>query len=212
MAKITEKMVVSALDWAYDKAINGLPGMETSERMAHDYLRGTGNIASKVDSLIRWQNTKCATTGFLTGLGGIITLPITVPADLASTLYVQLRMIATIAYMGGYDVRDDKVKTLIYICLVGNGALEILKSSGVVLGRKLAENAIKQLSSKTIVTINKKVGTSLVTKFGEKGVINLGRGIPFVGAFIGATINILATDAIGEAAKKVFIVNNEIGG
>lgn len=210
MAKINEKMLLSTLDWAYDKAVNGLSGMETAEAMAHDYLRGTGNLTSKVDSMIRWQNTKCATTGFLTGLGGVITLPISVPLDIASTLYVQLRMIAAIAYMGGYNLRDDKVKTLVYICLVGNGAMEILKEVGVVLGKKLAENAIKQVSNKTLIAINQKVGVRLVTKFGEKGVVNLGRGIPFVGALVGATINALATNTIGEAAKRVFILNTEI--
>lgn len=211
MAKINEKMVMSALDWAYEKAINGMPGMQNAEEMAHDYLRGTGSTASKVDSLIRWQNTKCATTGFLTGLGGIITLPISIPADLASTLYVQIRMIAAIAYMGGYNIRDDKVKTLIYVCLVGNSAIELLKGAGVTIAKKLADNAIKQISGQALKVINQKVGFRLVTKLGEKGVINLGRGIPFVGAIVGATINAFSTNTVGEAAKKIFILNTDIG-
>ena len=37
---------------------------------------------------------KCAASGFLTGFGGFLTLPINVPANLSSVLYVQLRMIA----------------------------------------------------------------------------------------------------------------------
>lgn len=37
-----------------------------------------GAILDNTASLIRWQNSKCATSGFLTGLGGLITLPVAV--------------------------------------------------------------------------------------------------------------------------------------
>ena len=52
-------------------------------------------------ALIRWQNAKCATSGFIAGLGGSITLPVSIPANISSVLYIQIRMIAAIAYMGG---------------------------------------------------------------------------------------------------------------
>jgi hypothetical protein len=35
-------------------------------------LNGDGELVDKVNALIRWQNTKAGISGFITGLGGII--------------------------------------------------------------------------------------------------------------------------------------------
>ncbi|MGO2174028.1 MAG: EcsC family protein, partial [Staphylococcus equorum] len=71
------------------------------------------------------------TSGFLTGLGGMITLPVALPANITSVVYVQMRMIAAIAHIRGYDLKDDEVKTLVYLCLTGQTAGDILKDVGV---------------------------------------------------------------------------------
>ena len=88
-----------------------------------------GDQKKAADVLIRNQVTKCTTTGFLTGLGGFITLPITIPADLASSMYIQVRMIAAIAYIGGYNLHDDAVKTMIYATLLKIDLGNVLKQA-----------------------------------------------------------------------------------
>ncbi|MBE6092108.1 MAG: EcsC family protein [Selenomonas ruminantium] len=198
--------MVKALDSIYSNVIDGLPGAETAEELAKEYLRESGTLSEKADSLIRWQIAKCSTSGFLTGIGGFITLPVAIPANLASVIYVQLRMIAAIAYMGGYNPRDDKVKTLAYVCLCGNQASEIIKDSlAIPLAKVMATAAIKQIPTQVLKNINKRVGVRLVTKFGEKGIINLGKAIPLFGGIIGGTIDGVTTNTIGETAKKCFI-------
>ena len=62
---------------------------------------------------------------------------------------------------------------------------------------------IKRILFEVIKQINKAVGFRLVTKFGEKGVINLGKGIPLVGG-IGGTVDAVGTTTIGKTAKRVF--------
>ncbi|CUI84521.1 EcsC protein family [Achromobacter xylosoxidans] len=151
-----------------------------------------------------WQNTKAATSGFVTGLGGIITLPVAIPANIASVLFVQVRMIAAIAHLGGYDVKNDKVKTLVYACLVANSAKDILKDVGVAVGNKLALNAVKAMSGKTLAEINKRVGFKLFTKFGEKGIINLGKAVPLLGGLIGGSFDAYTTNTIGNVARDTF--------
>src|SRR5690606_30607041 len=96
------------LDWAYEKSLDGIPGMDSAYEMAENFLSKHETSDQAIDSLIRWQNTKAATSGFLTGLGGIIVLPVTLPANIASVMYVQIRMIAAIAHMKGYDLKDDQ--------------------------------------------------------------------------------------------------------
>jgi len=203
---ITQSKIMSALDWGYDKAVNGVPGLDSAQELADSYMRKSGSEMDQANSLIRWQNTKAGTSGFLSGLGGVITMPVTLPANITSVLYVQIRMIAAIAHMGGHDVQDDQVKSLVYVCLTGNSAKDIMKGAGIAIGTKLTTNAIKSISGKTIIAINQKVGFRLVTKFGEKGVINLGKAVPLVGGLIGGSFDSITTNTIGNVARDTFIV------
>ncbi|MFT6787369.1 MAG: hypothetical protein ACJAVX_000713 [Pseudoalteromonas rhizosphaerae] len=203
--KVSEGKIMQVLEWSYEKAINGVAGLDSASELAQSYIKSSASRNDQANSLIRWQNTKAGTSGFLTGLGGIITMPVTIPANVASVIFVQMRMIAAIAHIGGHDIRDDRVKALVYACLTGNAAKDILKDIGIVAGTKLTTSAIKNISGKTIVAINQKVGFRLVTKFGEKGVINLGKAVPFVGGIIGATFDSVATNTIGNIARDTFI-------
>ncbi|UDM63445.1 EcsC family protein (plasmid) [Pseudoalteromonas piscicida] len=207
--ELTESKIMQALDWAYEKAVNGVPGLDSASELAEDYLASDDDLINQVNSLIRWQNTKAGTSGFLTGLGGIVTMPVAIPANITSVMYVQVRMIAAIAHMGGHDLHDDRVKTLVYACLTGNAGKDILKDMGIVVGTKLTTNAIRNISGKTITAINQKVGFRLLTKFGEKGVINLGKAVPLVGGIIGGTFDTIATNTVGNIARDTFVNNSE---
>ncbi len=206
---LTVETINKTLEWGYEKALNGLPGTDNIFELAEEYLSENPTVDKAIDSLIRWQNTKAATSGFLTGLGGLITLPVAIPANIASVLYVQIRMIGAIAHMRGYDLKNDKVKTFIFACLAGQATFDIFKGVGIRIGEKLTEQAIKKISGEVIKKINQTVGFRLVTKFGEKGIVNLGKAIPLVGGVIGATVDGMGTNSIGEISKKVFIENPE---
>lgn len=208
--KLNQGIIMKSLDFAYDKAVNGVPGFDSAEEMAEDYMKRGGNPLDNCDSLIRWQITKAGTSGFLTGLGGIITLPVAIPANIASVMYVQVRMIAAIAHMGGHDLRDDRVKSLVYLCMAGNGAKDILKAVGINVGQKLTNQLIRNISVQTIKSINQKVGFRLLTKFGQTGAVNIWKAIPFVGGVIGGTFDSVSTNAIGNIARSTFIEPNMV--
>jgi hypothetical protein len=182
-----------------------MPGLDSAIELAEDYQSRGGTPETQAKSLIRWQISKAGTSGFLTGLGGVFTMPVTIPANLASVLFIQMRMIASIAYLGGHDLKDDRVKSLVYACMAGNGAKEILKDIGIVIGTKMTKVAIGKISGKTIVAINKKVGFRMLTKFGSKGAVNLGKAVPLVGGIVGGAFDTVTTDIIGKMAKKTFI-------
>lgn len=201
--EITENKMIQVLNFSYDKAINGVGGLNSAVELAESY-KSENCLHDQCDSLIRWQNTKAGTSGFVTGLGGLILMPVTLPANITSVLYLQIRMIAAIAHLNGHDLKDDKVKTMVYLCLVGNGAKEILKNVGIEIGKKVATNAIKNISGKVITQINQKVGFRLVTKFGEKGIVNLGKCIPVLGGIIGGTVDAVSTNIVGNTARNIF--------
>jgi hypothetical protein len=202
---ISDSMIMKTLDWAYDKAVYGLPGTDSASEMAESYMKENDSARDCVNSLIRWQNTKAGSSGFITGLGGLLTLPVSIPANISSVMYVQIRMIASIAYIGGHDIKDDRVKTLVFVCMAGNAAKDLLKDIGIVVGTKFTQQAIKNVSGKTIVAINQKVGFRLVTKFGEKGAVNLGKMVPLLGGVIGGTFDSVTTNTIGNIARDIFV-------
>lgn len=208
LTSLSQEVILNALDWAYDKAVNGVRGLDSAQDMADDYLKGEGALIDKVNSLVRWQNTKAGTSGFITGLGGLLTLPLTLPANITSVLYVQIRMVAAIAIMGGYDVKDDRVRSIVYSCIAASSAAEVAKNFGIKLGNKLAMQGIKKISGETLKKINQAVGVRLLTKFGQKGFVNLGKTIPFVGGIVGATFDVVATNTVGNVARNTFIIKN----
>ena len=203
--KPNQSIIMKALDYSYEKAVDGIPGFDSASELAESYMKNGKDPAKNANALIRWQISKAGTSGFLTGLGGLIAMPFTIPANLASVIYVQVRMIAAIAHMGGYDLRDDKVKALVYTCMAGNGAKDILKDTGITIGKKLTDLAINTISGKTINLINRRVGFKLLTKYGTKGTINLSRSIPLMGGVIGGSIDSVGTNIIGNIARKTFI-------
>ena len=204
-SQLTESKMMQVLEWGYEKAIQGLPGMESAEELANRYLEKYDTVDEAIDTFINWQCAKCATSGFITGLGGLLTLPVAIPANISSVIFVQIRMIATIAKMRGYNLKDDQVKTLVFVALTGQAATDILKQAGITIGSKVGINLIKKMPMKVIYQINKKVGFRLVTKFGQKGIINLGKLVPIVGGVIGGTVDTVGTLTVGKTAKKLFI-------
>ncbi|MET5612917.1 hypothetical protein WH832_28915 [Klebsiella pneumoniae] len=111
---------------------------------------------------------------------------------------------------GRFSICSRQAAVVLYSCLAGNAAKDILKGTGIVIGSKLSTQLIKNISRETITAINKRVGFRLLTKFGEKGAINLGKMIPLVGGVIGGTFDGVSTNLVGNIARKTFIEGNII--
>ena len=207
--KLKGKTIINALSTIYDKSKTGIPYVSKPvDEVAEEYLRKYKSKEKAARRMLNVQIAKCTTSGFVTGFGGFITMPITVPADLSSVLYVQMRMIACTACIGGYDLNDDEVQTLVFACLAGVSVNSIVKQVGIRIGEKAAIQGIKRIPGKVLISINKKVGFRLLTKFGEKGIINIGKMIPIVGAVINGGFDMAETKLIASRAYKMFIKNS----
>lgn len=202
---ISHGKMMQALDWAYDRAVNGIGAFSSAENLAESYQKSGKTPFEQANSLIRYQNAKAATSGFVTGLGGLITLPIAIPANIASVLYVQIRMIAAIAHIGGHDIRDDRVKTMVYTCLAASSVKDVVKDFGVSVTNKVGLNLVKAIPGKTLTAINRKVGFRLVTKTGQTGFINLTKTVPVLGGVFGASFDATLTNKVGKIARDAFV-------
>jgi len=203
---ITQEEMMQLLDKLYDQSIKGIEKVSPPINvLAEDYLKKNTDIDAAAKSFIKYQVAKCTTSGFVTGLGGLITLPVAIPANIGSVLYVQMRMISCLAYMGGYDTDSDQVQTLVYACLAGISIDNILKHAGIQFGNKLTMAMIKKIPGTVLTKINQKVGFRFITKFGTKGIINLGKAVPVVGGVISGGLDFAETKVIADRAYKMFI-------
>ncbi len=194
------------IDKVYGLAINGIPKVDKPiAQLVNEYKSKHKSSEKAIKEFVKIQKLKTTTTGFVTGLGGLLTLPVTIPADLASSLYIEVRMVAVIAALRGYDIRDDRVKTLVYICIVGNAAGDILKQVGIKGANQIVvKKLLPKISGEVIKKINQKVGFRLLTKGGSKGLINLGKAVPIIGGFVGGGYNLIETNVFAKKALKVF--------
>lgn len=203
--KLDEKDVLEVLGSIYGTAINGIPSVSKPiSAFSEEYLERSPDAKTAARKMIDNAIVKCTTSGFLTGFGGLITLPVTLPANVTSVLYIQLRMIASIAYLAGLDVKSDITQTLVYASLAGVSVAEVIKKAGIQFGQKLTNAMVQKIPGKALIAINKKVGFRFVTKFGEKGIINIGKMIPVVGAVISGGFDLAETRIIADRAFREF--------
>jgi hypothetical protein len=204
--KVSQEEIMQLLDKLYDRSVQGIAKVSPPiEKLANDYLEKSKNTDDAAKKFINYQVAKCSTSGFVTGLGGFITLPVAIPANVGSVMYVQMRMIACLAYMGGYDTNSDQVQTLAYACFAGISIDQILKNVGIQFGTKFTMAMVKKIPGIVLTKINQKVGFRFLTKFGTKGLINLGKSVPVVGGFISGGFDFAETRIIASRAYKMFI-------
>ncbi|MBQ3257953.1 MAG: EcsC family protein [Oscillospiraceae bacterium] len=198
--------IMNTLDILYDKVLQGMPPKrEGAVAMAERYLKKNGSVDEAALDLITDHITKCTATGFVLGLGGLVTMPVTIPANIAGVLYFQLRMIAGVAYMGGYDVYSPQVRMLTYVCLAGISIQSMLKNTGVKIGTRLTKTVAAKLPAKLTATINRGVGYRLFTKFGSRGAVSVGKAVPIVGGIVSGSLDFVETRLIAERAYNMFI-------
>ena len=189
--------VAAALDWAYARATSVVPGLGSAEDLAKRHLSKAGNSEDAIDDLIRWQTAFAGAAGAVANLGGLITLPIALPASMASTLLIQLRMITAIAILRGYDPADDRVRAASFMCLAGSTGSQAMGEAGMTIGSRL----LSQASSVAIARIKQAVGARLAARAGAGG---LARFVPLVGGLVGGGIDAAVTRAVGAVAKQYF--------
>lgn len=166
------------------------------------------DIEKTITRLIVESVEAASVNGFVTGLGGFIAMPATVPANMAGALVINARLAAAIAYLRGYDPKDPHVRTVVTLVAVGSNAQMIAKTVGIKVGEKVAIEAIKKLPIVVIREINKKVGFMLLAKYGSKrAVVTLAKGVPLVGGVVGGAVDATMTGVVGRTTRAMFPVD-----
>ena len=199
-AELAEKLVSNILSVGVD----GAGRFKGAREIAEEHRAHHVDVEVAIAKVIATHARVVTATGFATGLGGIATLPVAIPTDIAMFYAYAGRCAAAVAYLRGYDIESDEVRSVVLLSLLGAGGVAAASKVGVELGTKTAMAALKKLPGKVLIEINKKVGFRLVTKAGTKGVVNLGKLVPFVGGGVGATVNAVGMRTVATYAKSNF--------
>ena len=188
-------------------AIDGYQMFPGAEQIAEAKLAKTGGDPQlAIDAVIDQHIRLAGLQGFVTSIGGLVVLPVALPANLTGLAVVQARMIASIAHLRGYDLGDPRVRTAVITCMLGeDGVLDRLKKSSLVtspLGIATAPVFDPELDRQVSGEV---VGELLARISGKRVALTVTRRIPFLGGAVGAGVDGWATFRIGQYADKSLV-------
>ncbi|MCW2738840.1 EcsC family protein [Nocardioides sp.] len=189
-----------------DTGLEGRGPLRPAREVAADALaKADGDAEKAIGALARATTVKGGIGGFVTGVGGFVTMPVSLPVNVAEFYLQAVRMVGSIATLRGYDVSEPRVRTAILLTLVGSDSDEVLKKAGMTTaGSRVTSYALKGLPPAALMVVNKAVGFRLMRGVSEKLLSRLGRGIPLAGGLVGGGIDGFMMKKIADHAMKEF--------
>lgn len=190
----------------YSRALVGLPLLGTPVETAARVLARPGTLHDRAREMASVHIALCTSTGFVCGLGGFLTLPVTLPANVVGVALVQLHLCASTAFLGAHDPADPAVRAKIFACMTGSvdpgierdEAQEVADRSAV----KVAERGIRLLAELTAGAFEV-AGKFTINQAFRRRVAR--RSLPLVGGVIGGTSDLYSTQRVAEAARMAFL-------
>ncbi|HEV2797541.1 MAG TPA: EcsC family protein [Nocardioides sp.] len=189
-----------------DTGLDGRGPLSSARELADEALAKTGGDREEaINRLARSAMVGGGIGGFVTGLGGFVTMPVSLPANVAEFYIQAVRMVGGIATLRGYDLTEPRVRTAILLTLVGSDSDEVLKKAGMATGgSRVTSYALRGLPPAALMVVNKAVGFRLMRGVSEKVLSRFGRGIPVAGGLVGGGIDGYMMKKIADHAMKEF--------
>ena len=189
-----------------DSGIDGKGPFDSAAEVAAAALKkNQGNVEGAVDTVISSHLKLAAASGFVTSLGGFITLPISLPANVLGFYLLATRMTGAVASLRGHDLSQQQIRTAVLLTLVGADADDLLAKAGMVAPTgRLTNLAAQRLPGPALMVVNKAVGFRLLSTAGKKTFSRFGRNVPLLGGVVGAGLDGWLLKRISENARREF--------
>lgn len=193
----------SMLKRLVDAAVQGVDPLPSAKASAGRYLERRGEVDLAIESVVNQHIAMASAQGFVTNLGGVLTSIVTTPANLTGVVVVQIRMVACIAHLRGYDIDDNRVRTAMMMCLLGDDDLSEAIASGALPTSPLAVATAPVFDADLDQKVSERVVAALLANMsGKRLTAMVGRRIPLVGGGVGAAFDGYATHRIGICARN----------
>jgi EcsC protein family len=204
--KITAGFVHQALERAIRGAgpLDGAAAAAEKERTEHQ-----GDVDAAIKDLIETHVRLAGAQGFLTNIGGLVTVPVAVPANIAGLALIQCRMVAAIAHLRGYDLEDKRVRNGILASLLGEERMLAMIKKKKLPGTPMAVATAPVYDEHLSTVMANEVAGEMITRMaGKRIAFTVGRRIPVVGGLIGAGTDGFSTWQIGRYVDREFLPRN----
>ena len=189
---------------ALHRAIDGVgPLAPAAEAAAKQLTEQRGNVDRAIHEVIENNVRIAGAQGFVTNIGGLVTMAVTIPANVTGLALVQCRMVAGIAHLRGHDLDDPRVRNAILALLLGEEQVADMVRNKKLPATPMALATAPAHDPTLDATISAVVATDLITRVaGKRLATTVGRKIPVVGGVVGAGADGFATWKIGRYADR----------
>lgn len=186
-------------------AIDGIRGYPGAREVARKSLEKHRDVDLAIKDVIDSHLRLSGAQGFVTNLGGVVTMPVAIPANMAGIAVLQLRMVATIAHIRGYNLNDPKVRTAALMTLLGRDAVKAAMKSGDLPGspREIAMGL--EFDSAVTDKVAARVTQELMARIGGKhAALAFAKRVPVLGGAVSAGVDAYSSYSIGRYADEQF--------
>lgn len=196
--------VTGLVEQLLDLGIDGKGPFDSAQKVADVKRAERPDAENAVDAVVQAHLKLAAAGGFVTGLGGFITLPVALPVNVLEFYVVATRTVAAIASLRGYDIKQPEIRSAVLLTLVGADADDLLKKAGVMSTGRLSNLAAQRLPGPALMVVNKAVGFRLLSTAGKKTLTRFGKGVPVIGGVVGAGLDTYLLKRIADHARHEF--------
>lgn len=211
--KITEiapNITAGFVHQALERAIRGVGPLDSAAVAADKQLaEQKGNVDKAIGEVIENNVRLAGAQGFLTNIGGLVTMTVTVPANIAGLALIQCRMVAGIAHLRGYDLDDKRTRNAILASLLGEERMLSLIKKKKLPGTPMALATAPVHDPHLDNIMANEVAAELITKVaGKRIATTVGRRVPVVGGLVGAGADGFSTWRIGRYVDRELLPRN----
>jgi hypothetical protein len=180
---------------------------------ARQLQRYGGSVDDAISGIIDFHVRAASAQGFVSNLGGVALMPVSVPANLAGVAVVQVRMVAAIAHLRGYDLNDNRVRTALVMCLLGGELVAEHIVSGRLPTAPMAVATAPVFDPELDRQVAEEVLGGLMSRIGGRNLaLVVTKRVPLLGGGIGAVLDGIATHQVGNYAKGELLRRRALAG
>jgi hypothetical protein len=192
---------------ALDRAIRGVGPLDGAALAAEKQLdEQKGDVDKAIHAVIENHVRLAGAQGFLTNIGGLVTMAVTVPTNITGLAMIQCRMVAVILHLRGYDLGDKRTRNAILASLLGEERVLALVRRKKLPGTPMALATAPVHDPHLDNIMANEVAAELVTKVaGKRIATTVGRRVPVVGGLVGMGADGYSTWQIGRYVDREFL-------
>jgi hypothetical protein len=201
--QVTAGFIHQALERAIRGAgpLDGAAALADKQRDEHQ-----GDVDEAIKDIIETHVRLAGAQGFLTNIGGLVTMPVAIPANIAGLALIQCRMVAAIAHLRGYDLDDKRVRSGILASLLGEERMLAMIKKKKLPGTPMAVATAPVYDDHLSTVMANEVAGEMITRMaGKRIAFTVGRRVPVVGGIIGAGTDGFSTWQIGRYVDREFL-------